>query len=579
MKDRIPKYKGRVLITPEDGSKPFHATVARADEPLEVGTPLNKATLLSDDTVKEYRIDNLPDPTPNDAFNNIYKVGDFKITSRSDLSDKWLKCNGDVLKKSDYPALDAVSDDYPYFNYTLSQNLIMSTTPTGFKPSDFNYSDTSDEIKGMEIITVCGACFYGTEGLAIAVKLGAQVGSKTSTGYTIRYAIAIFFLNNGFRNFNGDISTLPHIKSIISIGDMAANRNAILKYYDNNILLITGRSGSSNSIAGNLGTLYTITNVTTLTSNSTWNNEKKITLNANTYGMSVRDFVQLENGNYVLLYSEYGSSSVENRLKAYLLTDLTSDVVLDSSSVKTLDSTYAAYVDVIQVIHNSIVYHTHDNNEYGHIGMYNFESSTNISKSYNHALYNAALFVEMDKTFFDKNIYILTYELQTGSSYNTLLYTLFYSDGNVLMCLNAENNWINLKDAPSKFPYTTVHLGKDDFNANISTNIYGGFINNNTIYTILSIYMNQQSNKIITKMDGEFKELIDYDKMTHTIIGMSNLSASPFNSTHSRKILNNDNFSVNNTAITKFFQYMKLPELNSKTTYKNTGDYWIKVKE
>ena len=50
MKDRIPStgQEGRVLITPEDGSPEFHATIAMADNPTEVGTYLNKATLLSD---------------------------------------------------------------------------------------------------------------------------------------------------------------------------------------------------------------------------------------------------------------------------------------------------------------------------------------------------------------------------------------------------------------------------------------------------------------------------------------------------------------------------------------------------
>ena len=43
MNDRIPAEgkAGRVLITPEDGSAPFYATVTMADEPLQEGTPLH----------------------------------------------------------------------------------------------------------------------------------------------------------------------------------------------------------------------------------------------------------------------------------------------------------------------------------------------------------------------------------------------------------------------------------------------------------------------------------------------------------------------------------------------------------
>lgn len=50
MTDRQPKYPRRILITPEDGSAQFYATWERADEPTDVGTPINKNTLLKDAT-------------------------------------------------------------------------------------------------------------------------------------------------------------------------------------------------------------------------------------------------------------------------------------------------------------------------------------------------------------------------------------------------------------------------------------------------------------------------------------------------------------------------------------------------
>ena len=39
-KDRVPQKPGRVKITPEDGSI-FYATLERADDPIQEGTPLN----------------------------------------------------------------------------------------------------------------------------------------------------------------------------------------------------------------------------------------------------------------------------------------------------------------------------------------------------------------------------------------------------------------------------------------------------------------------------------------------------------------------------------------------------------
>lgn len=71
MHDRQPTKPGRVLITPEDGSPAFYATVTRADEPTEPGTPYNKATQLTDETAEMLGLDPADDPTVDDAFRAI----------------------------------------------------------------------------------------------------------------------------------------------------------------------------------------------------------------------------------------------------------------------------------------------------------------------------------------------------------------------------------------------------------------------------------------------------------------------------------------------------------------------------
>ena len=50
MQDRVPVNPGRVLVTPENGEAAFYATLTRADNPTQEGTPLNKATLFKDAT-------------------------------------------------------------------------------------------------------------------------------------------------------------------------------------------------------------------------------------------------------------------------------------------------------------------------------------------------------------------------------------------------------------------------------------------------------------------------------------------------------------------------------------------------
>ena len=46
MKDRVPSNPGRVLVTPENGSEAYYATITRSDNPIQEGTPINKNTLL-----------------------------------------------------------------------------------------------------------------------------------------------------------------------------------------------------------------------------------------------------------------------------------------------------------------------------------------------------------------------------------------------------------------------------------------------------------------------------------------------------------------------------------------------------
>lgn len=67
MQDRVPVNPGRVLIKPENGAAPYYATMTRADNPMQKGTPLNKASLLKDATAAKFGLGT--DAVPDDAFN------------------------------------------------------------------------------------------------------------------------------------------------------------------------------------------------------------------------------------------------------------------------------------------------------------------------------------------------------------------------------------------------------------------------------------------------------------------------------------------------------------------------------
>lgn len=88
MKDRIPRYAGRVRLTPAGQEGLYY--MDRADDPIQEGTPLNKDTLLSDETISQFGL--TEDATPDDAMrflNARRKEFESEITGRQvDFEDE-----------------------------------------------------------------------------------------------------------------------------------------------------------------------------------------------------------------------------------------------------------------------------------------------------------------------------------------------------------------------------------------------------------------------------------------------------------------------------------------------------------
>lgn len=133
MKDRVPTYPGRVNLTPL-GDNLY--TLARADDPTEVGTKLSKVNLLSDDAALAVWNNTPPAVLCTTATalehlgNNAFHVGDILTTAR-DLStdENWLKCTGGDISFEEYPELyqllptGSIEDDW-------NTNVIGSDTMT-----------------------------------------------------------------------------------------------------------------------------------------------------------------------------------------------------------------------------------------------------------------------------------------------------------------------------------------------------------------------------------------------------------------------------------------------------------------
>ena len=106
MTDRQPQYPGRVLITPEDSSTPYYATLALADEPLVDGTPLNKANLLSDSAASA--VATATGTTPETPSEAAEALAEWAGNSPSMLVDLTSNSADDVFKAAPRPGVTGV---------------------------------------------------------------------------------------------------------------------------------------------------------------------------------------------------------------------------------------------------------------------------------------------------------------------------------------------------------------------------------------------------------------------------------------------------------------------------------------
>lgn len=107
MKDRTPKFPGRVKLDPVAGQTNIY-DMTRADEPDDTGTPFNKRTMLQESTAQFLKLP-LANPFVDDALRHmvdrIVPIGTIRTSPAQNLGDAWLKCDGSAVTYGNYPQL------------------------------------------------------------------------------------------------------------------------------------------------------------------------------------------------------------------------------------------------------------------------------------------------------------------------------------------------------------------------------------------------------------------------------------------------------------------------------------------
>ena len=99
MQDRVSLYPGRVKLEPVAGQANTY-DLTRADQPAQEGTPLNKASLLSDATAALMGLDAAA--TPDGAFAALAEKNDIRLIKIEKIttSQTWIapKAKGQLFK-------------------------------------------------------------------------------------------------------------------------------------------------------------------------------------------------------------------------------------------------------------------------------------------------------------------------------------------------------------------------------------------------------------------------------------------------------------------------------------------------
>lgn len=202
MKDRTPKFPGRVKMTPVAGQTDTY-DMTRADDPDDTGTPFNTRTMLQDSTGQFLKLP-LANPFPDDAFRHmvdrIVPIGTIRTSPAQSLGDAWLKCDGSQVTFLEYPQLCQLlrgasstqwADKQFAVGATVASNAVRfkgkwyvasfiddKLTIYAANTIDGDYSVVAENLSGSQY---CGARIVCNDSICVIVS---AISSKLCIGYT-----------------------------------------------------------------------------------------------------------------------------------------------------------------------------------------------------------------------------------------------------------------------------------------------------------------------------------------------------------------------------------------------------------
>lgn len=193
MKDRTPKFPGRVKLKPVAGQTDTY-DMTRADDPDDTGTPFNTRTMLQDSTARFLRLP-ISNPFVDDALRHmpdrIEPIGTVKTSPALSLGDAWLPCDGSQVAFTEYPQLcqilrNTVGD-------VTFDGITVGTAP--------NFSGMSRVVKFKGKFYIAG-CYYNKPTGTLSYHFTLSIASSESaTGpYTVVYTENITISGQGAYN-------------------------------------------------------------------------------------------------------------------------------------------------------------------------------------------------------------------------------------------------------------------------------------------------------------------------------------------------------------------------------------------